>query len=69
MNPLDTLIEIIERVGASSVAEVQISEDDLNEWPNEAISALKKQKLLIKAKPASSAVCVDTGLNLTTHYG
>lgn len=57
MNPLDTLIEIIERVGASSVAAVQISKDDLNEWPNEAISALKKQKLLIKAKPASSAVC------------
>ncbi len=57
MSPLDVLIELIERIGAGNGAVIHVSADDLDEWPDEAVSALKKQKLLIKAKPASSAIC------------
>lgn len=57
MSPLDVLIELIERIGANKGAVIHVSADDLDEWPDEAVSALKKQKLLIKAKPASSAIC------------
>lgn len=57
MNPLDTLIELIERIGANNGVMIHVSANDLEEWPDEALSALKKQKLLIKAKPASSAIC------------
>ncbi|GJL75571.1 hypothetical protein [Nitrosomonas sp.] len=57
MSPPDALIELIERIGTNNGNVIHVSADDLDEWPNEAVSALKKQKLLIKAKPASSAIC------------
>lgn len=57
MTPQDALIELLERVGASPVKAVFINEEELACWPDEAVVALKTQKLLVKAKPATSAIC------------
>jgi hypothetical protein len=54
MTPLDALLELLERVGASHGAAVMVSEEELSLWPAEAVRKLKSQKLLAKA---STAVC------------
>lgn len=57
MKPIDTLIEILERVGASGGAPVHVADEELNQWPAVAVAAMKGQKLILKAPPASSATC------------
>lgn len=57
MTPQAALIELLERVGANLAKTILINEEELACWSNEAITALKIQKLLVKAKPATSAVC------------
>lgn len=57
MTPQTVLVELLERLGAGADKAVLIDEDELIGWPNEAVAALKTQKLLIKAKPATSAIC------------
>lgn len=57
MTPLDALLELLERVGASHGAAVLVSEAELSLWPSEAVRQLKLQKLLVKASPAVSVVC------------
>lgn len=57
MTPLDALLELLERVGACQGAAVLVSEEELNEWPAEAVRELKTQRLLAKASPATSVVC------------
>lgn len=57
MTPQATMIELLERLGASVAKAVFITEEELTGWPDEAVTALKTQKLLIKAKPATSAIC------------
>jgi hypothetical protein len=57
MTPLETLLELLERVGAIQVAAVLVSEEELSLWPAEAVRKLKAQKLLAKASPAVSVVC------------
>lgn len=56
MTPLEALLELLERVAAGSGA-VLIGEEELSRWPGSAISALKSQKLLVKASPATTVVC------------
>jgi hypothetical protein len=36
---------------------VLISEEELDTWPAQAVKAMKLQKLIVKARPASSVVC------------
>ena len=55
MSPLGALIELAARVGANGDA--FIAESELNQWPPEAVSSLKCQKLITKAPPAISVVC------------
>lgn len=55
MTPLDALVEVLARVGANG--EVFLSEHELDEWPAGAVSALKAQKLIAKAPPATSVIC------------
>ena len=57
MTPLDSMIELLGRVGALKGAAAVVSEEELSHWPQVAVKAMKSQKLLVKARPAASAVC------------
>ena len=57
MKPLDVLIELLRRMAACGGAPVHVTEEELKQWPEAAVSAMKAQKLLVKARPASSATC------------
>ncbi len=57
MTPQSVLIEVLERIGAKRGTAVVISDHELTQWPNAVVSAMKSQRLLTKARPASSAVC------------
>lgn len=57
MTPLEALLELLERVGASRDPTALVSEEELSHWPAEAVRELKAQRLLVKASPAVSAVC------------
>lgn len=57
MTPQAALIELLARVGAVRGAAVFISDYELNQWPAEAVAAMKSQGLLVKAGPPSRVVC------------
>ena len=57
MTPQAALIELLARIGACHGAAVVVSTEELNQWPAAAVSALKAQSLLLKARPAQSVVC------------
>lgn len=59
MTPEDALIELLDRVAALQGKAALFTADELAQWPGETIAALKAQKLISKARPASSAVCPD----------
>jgi hypothetical protein len=55
MTPLGVFVEVLARVGAGG--EVFITEHELTQWPASAVSAMKAQKLIGKAPPATSVIC------------
>ena len=57
MTPLGALLGLLERVEANRGAAALVSEEELSQWPAEAVRELKAQKLLVKASPAKSVVC------------
>ncbi|WP_419600418.1 hypothetical protein [Thiolapillus sp.] len=57
MTPEDTFIEILDRLAALQGASTLFSAYDLAQWPDEAVSAMKAQKFITRARAASSAVC------------
>ena len=57
MTPEDALLELVDRVAALQGAPALISADELAQWPGEAVATMKAQKLITRARPASSAVC------------
>ena len=57
MTTKDALIELLDRVAALNGAPTLINTDELDLWPGEAVAAMKAQKLITKARPASSVVC------------
>lgn len=57
MTPEAVLIELLGRVGARLGESVTVSTEELNQWPIAAVTALKKQGLLRKARSAKSVVC------------
>jgi Zn ribbon nucleic-acid-binding protein len=57
MIPLAALVELLGRVGASQGDAVLLSSHQLSLWPDSAVTAMKRQSLLVKARPATSAVC------------
>lgn len=57
MTPEGALFELLARVGARHGATVVITDHQLSEWPSAAVTAMKKQSLLAKSRPANSAVC------------
>ena len=57
MTPRDALVELVARVGARGGEAVRIREIDLRQWPMNAVSALRAHRLLVRARPAATAVC------------
>jgi len=57
MTPDDTFIELLDRVAALQGAQARLNADELSQWPDEAVTAMKAQKLIIMARPAASLVC------------
>src|SRR4030042_1693242 len=57
MNPVDVLIELLDRVGANQGAAVLVTYDELRQWPSEAVKAMQSQRLVAKARPAASTNC------------
>jgi hypothetical protein len=56
MTPQDALAELLSRLYDLD-AEVLVTAQELSLWPAEAVSAMKSQKLIVKARPAKSTVC------------
>ena len=44
------MIELLERLGASAVNAILINEEELTDWPDEAVAALKAQKTANQGK-------------------
>jgi hypothetical protein len=57
MKPIDALIELLDRVGASPDAAALVIDEELHQWPSEAVKAMKSQRLVTKARPAASTIC------------
>lgn len=57
MTAIDALLELLGRVGASRDAAVLVNDEELHQWPRAAIKSMKSQRLIVKTRPASSAVC------------
>jgi len=57
MNSVEELIELFDRVGGNQGAAVLIADDELRQWPSEAVTAMLSQKLVTRARPATSAIC------------
>jgi len=57
MTAIDALIELVGRVGACRDGVVLVSDEELLQWPRAAVKAMKTQKLIVKARPTSSALC------------
>ena len=57
MTPQAALVELLAPVAANKDAAALLSNHELNQWPDTAVAALKIQRLLVKAQPATTAIC------------
>jgi hypothetical protein len=57
LKPVDVLIELLDRVGANKGAAILVADGELRQWPSEAVKVIKSQKLVTRARPATSAIC------------
>ena len=57
MKPVDELIELLDRVGANHGAAILVHDDELRQWPSEAVKTMQSQRIVAKARPAASAIC------------
>jgi len=57
MKAIDALLELFGRVGACQDTAILINDEELHQWPMAAGKAIKSQKLIVKTRPASSAIC------------
>jgi len=55
--PIEVLSELFERLCACDGGTVLVSADEIRRWPREAVMAMKKQRLIVKGRPAASAIC------------
>lgn len=63
MTAIDALLELLDRVGACQGKAGLVNDEELLQWPKAAVKAMKSQKLIVKARPASSAVCTGCESN------
>ena len=61
MSPEAVLLDLGSRAGASPSREVRVDSHELARWPEEAVSALKSQKLIRRARRARTKVCQGCG--------
>ena len=57
MSPVILLGELLDRLAVVKGGKILVSRHDLEQWPKAAADAMKKQRLLIKVSPATSAIC------------
>ena len=57
MKSIDALVELLGRVGACKGDKVLVNDEELRQWPAPAVKAMKSQKLIARARPASTAIC------------
>lgn len=57
MTPLAALLELLACVEAVHGAAIFVSDHELNQWPADAVTALKHHGLLEKASPTSRVIC------------
>ena len=57
MTPIDSLIELLGRLGTRRDNPILVSTDELQRWPHEAVQAMQSQRLIVNARLASSAMC------------
>ncbi|MER2518441.1 MAG: hypothetical protein ABTR92_18950 [Candidatus Accumulibacter phosphatis] len=57
MTPQAALLELLARIGSGAGAPILVSEHELSQWPSAAVTAMKAQRLLTKARPARSVIC------------
>ena len=60
-DPEAVFLDLVSRAGASTAREVRVDSLELARWPEEAVSALKSQKLIRRARRARSTVCPGCG--------
>jgi hypothetical protein len=48
--PIPVLVELFERLGAHNGSPVLLNTAELSQWPGEAATAMKKQRLIVKTK-------------------
>lgn len=65
MIELEAITELLQRLSALKDECIYINEEELDQWPFETIQAMKSQKLISKAPPASSAICSGCERNCT----
>jgi len=63
MKAIDALLELLGRVGACRDAAVLVNDEQLLQWPRAAVKAMKSQKLIVRARPASSVICTGCESN------
>jgi hypothetical protein len=57
MTAIDAVLELLERVGAFQDNTVLVNDEEILQWPSAAVKAMKAQRLIVKARPASSVIC------------
>lgn len=57
LTPDAALLELLARLGAAPGRAVALSTDELQQWPPEAVAALKAHAVLRPGKPGDTAVC------------
>ena len=61
MSPEAVLLDLGSRAGASPGREVRVEAREVARWPEEAVTALKSQKLIRRARRARGTVCEGCG--------
>ncbi len=57
MTPIDALLELFQRIGSCQGMTALVNAEELEQWPAVAVKAMKSQRLIIRARPADSAIC------------
>jgi hypothetical protein len=65
MIPGNLIIDLLNNISANNGTSAFINEEELNQYPSAEVTALKLQKLILKAPPTSSAICNGCEENCT----
>lgn len=57
MTAINALLELLARVGACRGTAALVNDEELLQWPEATVKAMKSQKLIVRTRPATSAIC------------